>query len=93
MPIATVKVARAHADELRQIFIECSQTIGGPCANRGHARVEHVPARMKLHLRAVIVVSSPHGANHRDVIYAPADVRKPVTDLNATLAVFLIANL
>ena len=50
-------------------------------------------AGMKLNLGTVIVVARPHGTNKGNVIRAGSDVRKPVTDLNARLAISLEAGL
>ena len=44
-------------------------------------------------LRAVVVVGRPHRADDGDVVDAVADVRPPVADLDAALAVLLEADL
>ena len=64
-----------------------------PGAQRRELAVEHVPAGVELRLRAVVVVGGVHRADHGDVVDAAADVRQPVADLDAALAVFLEADL
>src|ERR671912_108238 len=48
-----------------------------------------VPAGVELQLRRVVVVGRPHRPHDRDVVNAPGQVRPPVADLDAGLAVLL----
>ena len=93
MAVATVKMPRAHPDELREVFVQRAEAPVHPSADGRHTRIKHVPAGMKLHLRTVIVIGGPHRADHRNVIDTAADVWEPITHLDAALAVLFVADL
>src|SRR4051794_13762264 len=46
-----------------------------------------VPAGMELCLRAVVAVGGPHRAYYGEPIHISADMGKPITDLDPTVAV------
>ena len=93
MAVTFVKETRAHANELRQVLVQRSESIVDPGADRGNSRIKHVTPGMKLNLGSVIVVGGPHGSNDRDVIDSRTDVRKPVADFDPALAALFVADL
>ena len=92
-PVACIKETRAHVDELREILVQRAEAVIHPGADRRFLHIEHVPARVELHLRAVVVVRRPHGADHGNIIHAVPEVREPVADLDAAAAAGLEADL
>ena len=69
---AAIGDRRPQHDEPWQILVERSQAIVHPRADRGELSFEHVPPRVKLELRTVIVVGGPHRPHHRQVVGARA---------------------
>ena len=64
-----------------------------PRSQRGELAIEHVPARVKLRLCAVVVVGGVHRSDNRQIIGARSDVRDPIAHLDAGLPVFAVTNL
>ena len=91
--VADVEEARADIYETGEIVAGAGEPVIDPCADGGFARVEHVAAGVELDLGAVIVVGGPHGADEGDVVGAGSDVREPVADFDAALAVAAEADL
>ena len=90
---AAIGRRRAHHDKLRQVFIERAQAIVHPGPDRREKAIEPVAARVKLKLRAVVDVVGPHRAHDREVIDASADVRPPITNLDAAFAALAVPHL
>ena len=65
------------------------ESVVDPGADRRIAAVEQVPAREEFHLGTMVVVGRVHRADHGDVIYATAQVRPPVADLDPALPALL----
>jgi hypothetical protein len=55
--------------------------------------LEDVPAGVELELGRVVVVGGPHRAHHRQAVHAAGQVRPPVADLDAALALLPEADL
>ena len=91
--VANIKVTRPHVDEGRQIVRHRAKTIRHPRAKRRHTRLQHVAAAVELHLRTVVVVRRPHAADEGDLVRTGADVREPVADFDAALAIAFAADL
>ncbi len=84
---------RAQHDEPRQVFVDRSQAIVDPRADRGELAFEHVAAGVKLKLRAVVVVGGPHRADDRQVVGTAGQLGPPVADLQPAGAMLLKADL
>ena len=76
-----------------RLSLSDAEAVVDPGAERRELAVEHVPAGVELRLGAVVVVGRVHRADDGDVVDALADVRQPVADLDAALAVLLEADL
>ncbi len=77
----------AEEDELRQILVERPEAVVDPRADDRLPFVEGVPAVVHLELGAVVVVGGVHRAHQGNVVDAAGEVRQPVANLGAALAV------
>ena len=92
-PLAAAAVAgrRAEDDVLRQVLVERAQAVADPRADGRERAFARMPAGVPGELRAVVVVDGPQRADDGEVVGARADVLPPVADLQAALAVLLVA--
>src|SRR5262249_37064330 len=92
LPHARVGVL-AQEDELRQVLVERPQAVVNPRADDRLSLIEGVPAGVHLELSAVVVVGRVYRADEGDVIDAAGQVRQPIADFHAALAMALEADL
>ena len=85
--------AIADRDELRQIVVERAEPVVDPGTECRKVAVVLMTSGVELRLRTVVAVGGPHRTHDRQLIDLPGDVREPIADFDAALAVLLETNL
>ena len=92
---AAATISRGHAEHhvLRQVFVDRSQAVADPRADRRMLQLARMAARLPGQLRAVIVMNGPERAHHREIVRAFANVFEPIAHDQPALAVSFVAGL